>query len=335
MRDSRLSRINDRYTKAYGTNIEGLTVCEAIEKAGFDYKVNEQPLTYMHGEKEMVDVSKKILTNSQKGNVFNVVSNRYNVVQPNEILEFYRDLTDKNGLQLKRAGVLNGGAKVFAIAAFDEAPKNKNGDIVSKNILLSTSCDGTQATKAAVYHERLVCLNGMTATDCKQFVKVTHATDFNADKVKMDLNLADNSFKLFDEIMDELIDTKIDDKISVQVIHALIGKKDDKQDESTRTKNIMKDIFNYYKNSPGSDLSTCDNTAWGLLNGFTYYVDHVQGNNANNRANSAFFGAGNKLKNDAMSILRDVARMESKAKQEIVIEQAPTNNAMELLGMQH
>ncbi len=45
-----------------------------------------------------------------------VVSQRYQEVQPREILEFYRDLTEQSGFELETAGVLKGGKKFWALA---------------------------------------------------------------------------------------------------------------------------------------------------------------------------------------------------------------------------
>lgn len=45
-----------------------------------------------------------------------VVSSRYQVVQPREVLEFYRDLTQVSGYSLETAGVLKGGRKFWALA---------------------------------------------------------------------------------------------------------------------------------------------------------------------------------------------------------------------------
>jgi len=45
-----------------------------------------------------------------------VVSSRYQVVQPREILEFYRDLTEVGGFELETAGVLKDGKKLWALA---------------------------------------------------------------------------------------------------------------------------------------------------------------------------------------------------------------------------
>lgn len=45
-----------------------------------------------------------------------VVSNRYKVVQPKDVLHFYKDLVSAGGFELETAGVLKGGRKLWALA---------------------------------------------------------------------------------------------------------------------------------------------------------------------------------------------------------------------------
>jgi hypothetical protein len=49
-----------------------------------------------------------------------VVSQRFQEVQPMEILHFYRDLTEQSGFELETAGVLKGGKKFWALARQDK-----------------------------------------------------------------------------------------------------------------------------------------------------------------------------------------------------------------------
>lgn len=77
-----------------------------------------------------------------------VVSNRYQIVQPREVLEFYRDLTEVSGYELETAGVLKGGRKFWALARTGQTTKLKGNDQVNGYLLLATSCDGTLATTA-------------------------------------------------------------------------------------------------------------------------------------------------------------------------------------------
>jgi phage/plasmid-like protein (TIGR03299 family) len=58
----------------------------------------------------------KVLYRSDTKAPLSVVSSRYQVVQPAEILEFYRDLTEVGGFELETAGVLREGRKLWALA---------------------------------------------------------------------------------------------------------------------------------------------------------------------------------------------------------------------------
>ena len=50
-----------------------------------------------------------------------VVSQRYQEVQPMEILNFYKYLTEQSGFKLETAGVLKGGRKFWALARTDQS----------------------------------------------------------------------------------------------------------------------------------------------------------------------------------------------------------------------
>ena len=58
----------------------------------------------------------KVLYRSDTKAALSVVSQRYQVVQPRDVLEFYRDLTKVSGYELETAGVMKGGRKFWALA---------------------------------------------------------------------------------------------------------------------------------------------------------------------------------------------------------------------------
>lgn len=78
-----------------------------------------------------------------------VVSNRYKVVQPHEVLHFYKDLVSAGGFELETAGVLKGGRKLWALAKTGHEARIKGNDRIKAYLLsLATSCDGTLCTTA-------------------------------------------------------------------------------------------------------------------------------------------------------------------------------------------
>ncbi|WP_286975014.1 DUF932 domain-containing protein, partial [Pseudomonas sp.] len=74
-------------------------------EAGMDWKIQESPVHFkadsigplgtIHSFPEQ-----KVLYRSDTKAPLSVVSNRYQIVQPREVLEFYRDLTEVSGYEL-------------------------------------------------------------------------------------------------------------------------------------------------------------------------------------------------------------------------------------------
>jgi phage/plasmid-like protein (TIGR03299 family) len=101
----------------------------------------------------------KVLYRSDTQAPLSVVSARYQVVQPGEILEFYRDLTEHSGFELETAGVLKDGKNLWALARTGQSVTLKGKNTVNGYVLLATACDGTLATTAQRTSVRVVCNN--------------------------------------------------------------------------------------------------------------------------------------------------------------------------------
>ena len=100
-----------------------------------------------------------VLYRSDNHEPLSVVSKRYKVVQPKDVLGFYRDLVSVGGFQLETAGVLRGGKKLWALAKTGQETMLAGGDKVKAYLLLATSCDGSLATTAQFTSIRVVCNN--------------------------------------------------------------------------------------------------------------------------------------------------------------------------------
>lgn len=90
-------------------------------EAGMDWSIRETPVRYMTEQAGSLGSilsydDQKVLYRSDTKAPLSVVSGRYQVVQPKEVLEFYRDLTEVSGYELETAGVLKAGKKFWALA---------------------------------------------------------------------------------------------------------------------------------------------------------------------------------------------------------------------------
>ena len=119
-----------------------------LREAGMDWSLQSSPVHYLTEHSAEVYADAKVLFRSDTGDALSVVSNRYQEVQPREVLEFYRDLVELGGFELETAGVLKGGKKLWALARTGEEILLRGGDLVKGYLLLATACDGSLDRKS-------------------------------------------------------------------------------------------------------------------------------------------------------------------------------------------
>jgi phage/plasmid-like protein (TIGR03299 family) len=244
----------------------------------------------------------KVLYRSDTQEPLSVVSQRYQVVQPNEVLEFYRDLTEFSGYQLETAGVLKGGRKFWALARTGQSVALKGGDEVGGYLLLATSCDGTLATTATPTTVRVVCNNtlALSLNGATSAIKVPHNTRFDPDLVKKQLGVAVSRWDEFMYEMRILAERKVSSKEAERFFNQVLSVTN--TDSTTQAKQtnrhaIAKAHSLFDGRGKGADLASAKGTAWGLLNAVTEFVDHEKrARSADYRMDSAWFGQGAVLK---------------------------------------
>src|SRR5699024_332511 len=124
-------------------------------EAGMDWRIESSDVSYMatndKGQSLIMPFdSNKVLYRSDTLEPLSVVSQRYQEVQPSEILEFYRDLTEQADFELETAGVLKDGRKFWALARTGQSATLKVGDVSHGYLLLAYACDGTLSTPLQV-----------------------------------------------------------------------------------------------------------------------------------------------------------------------------------------
>jgi len=181
-----------------------LTPNQSIEvwaqQAGMDWRIESSDVSYMakndRGQSIIMPYEEqRVLYRSDTHAPLSVVSQRYQEVQPMEILNFYKDLTEQSGFELETAGVLKGGKKFWALAKTGQTSALKGKDVSNGYILLATACDGTLATTAQFTSIRVVCNNTLAIALKGQsasagVVKVPHSTKFDAQKIKQQLGIS-------------------------------------------------------------------------------------------------------------------------------------------------
>ncbi|SSR01683.1 MULTISPECIES: DUF932 domain-containing protein [Acinetobacter] len=302
------------------------------QQAGMDWRIESSNVSYMAQNERGQSIimpyeEQRVLYRSDTHAPLSVVSQRFQEVQPREILEFYRDLTEQSGFELETAGVLKGGKKFWALARTGQTSSLKGKDVSNGYILLATACDGTLATTAQFTSIRVVCNNTLAIALKGQnssagVVKVPHSTKFDADKVKQQLGI---SVRAWDEHMYEmkqLTQRKVtqyeasayfDAVFNNSTMNNVLDQEDniiqfyrdvatqaqangkDKAEPNGKAMNRAMEMFN--GQGRGAELSSAKGTAYGLLCSITEFIDHERrAMSTDHRLDSAWFGAGASIK---------------------------------------
>lgn len=273
-----------------------------LRQAGMDWTIQSSPVLF-HQDNHLGHYGDaKVLYRSDNGLPLSVVSNRYQVVQPREVLEFYRDLVDLGGFELETAGVLKEGRKLWALARTGQEALLKGNDLVKAYLLLATACDGTLATTAQFTSVRVVCNNTlqMATADGAGAIKVPHSTKFDPDKVKEQLGLGVSTWQRFMGNMRQLSDRTVHAFEARRYLVEVLGDRDLPYHDQPTLKVINHVLDLYSGKGMGATLSSANDTAWGLLNAVTQFVDHERrARSSDNRLDSAWFGLGAGIKQKA------------------------------------
>jgi len=302
------------------------------QQAGMNWRIESSHVSYMaqndRGQSIIMPFEEqRVLYRSDTHAPLSVVSQRYQEVQPKQILEFYRDLTEQSGFELETAGVLKGGKKFWALARTGQSAALKGKDVSNAYILLATACDGTLATTAQFTSIRVVCNNtlaiALKGQSSAGVVKVPHSTRFDAGKIKQQLGI---SVRQWDEHMYEmkqLSHRKVTQTEAAAYFDAVFNNSSlspVEQDEgiiqfyrnvatqanpATQTENktepngraMSKVMTMFNGHGRGAELSSAKDTAYGLLCSITEFADHERrAMSQDHRLDSAWFGAGASLK---------------------------------------
>lgn len=276
-----------------------------LKEAGMDWTIEQSDVLFNVDSSALhirPYADSKVLFRSDSLAPLSVVSNRYQVVQPHEVLNFYKDLVSVGGFELETAGVLKGGKKLWALAKTGQEAKIKGNDHIKAYLLLATSCDGTLCTTAQFTSVRVVCNNTlqMATRDSTGAVKVPHSTKFDPVQVKEALGIGFANWDAFMKNLGQLSQRTVSPEEADGFIRTVLNEPEFTDDNSLGSKVYQKVSNLYLGEGMGSDLSSASGTAWGLVNAMTEYVDHHRrARNQDNRLDSAWFGQGALLKQKA------------------------------------
>lgn len=277
---------------------EDATMPEWIAAAGMDWEAIPTPVTFDAGGgfTEEFD-NQRVIYRSDTKAPLSIVSGKYKIIQPREILEFFEDMIDLDEMKLTTAGVLYGGRRFWAMADTGRAFDARDNDAVNGKILLTTSLDGTLATQAMFTSVRVVCNNTLRmAVDgqTRGRVRVTHRSVFDPKELKKKMGLYDESFEKFRATIRHLAEAPVEEPQVRKLLNELMF--DPKRDKDNQPRTIpgnVEGMIQLFHNGIGNK----GESYWDVVNAVTEYIDYgAFGRQPDTQAWEAWYGKTADLK---------------------------------------
>lgn len=267
----------------------------------FDWKLQRGVVRYNtdhQGTQRSMD-SMHVIMRSDTKEALSVVSKDYHIVQPKQVLEFFRTFCEKNHLTMDTAGIIRRGLKFWSLARTGHqvsiGPSGK--DTVKQFILLASSCDSSMATTAKHTSLRTVCSNTLHQSlgNGEAAFRVRHSRQFNETEVAVNLGLLEDDFNEFGRYANEMASTIMElsdaQRWLVELMSGKVGMVDEEIAEFINKSRSFRSMWESYTKAPGAQP-----TLWGAVNAVTHNVDWIKGRSMDTRFDSAQFGQGANLK---------------------------------------
>lgn len=269
---------------------------EAMRLAGHDFRVIEVPVftrpTLLDRSGFPLPPSSlaplegwKALQKDTDDVVLNVVRDSYTVVQNDVLWDIVDAVVDQPNVKYETAGVLRDGAVLWVLARLDE-PVTITGDVTQTYpyIACSTTHDGTGACTARNTSVRVICWNTHSMMEDETFRTgreftfrhTLHVLD-RIEEAKTLLRGTREAFASYVAIAEELAHISVTDSTIERFLVEFVPLPaadivSDRVVANVETaREAIRDILN------GPTTVTIRNTAYGLVQAGTEYLDHIRG----------------------------------------------------------
>jgi phage/plasmid-like protein (TIGR03299 family) len=298
---------------------EDASISDWIKAAGMDWTIRKTPVQYYADRaqtKLIEDEDQRVLCRSDNGYRLGIVSDNYEIVQPFEVLEFFRDLVAGHNYKVHTAGTLFGGRRYWALAKMGEMTVGKlrkaGMDNVGGFLLFYTGADGSVATEVRETTVRVVCNNTVQMAlgeTGREVIRITHRNTVNTKKIHDQLSDARDHFAAWIDAANQLASVKISTAAAEDFVMHLLRPKDDldTDDSPSRKPRGFDTILALFEGGGmGSNLPSAKDTAWGVVNAVSEYIDHhATAKTPSHALDRSLFGSGAKLKMEAFELATD------------------------------
>ena len=255
-----------------------MTVKEILSASQLDWEVEKVPLVHESNNSMFMDSGYYGIRRKDNQEILGVCTKQYQETQNEQMIERAMQIADQVNFDYKfsKAFAVNGGRKIFAEF---EVPTTRIAESTGykKYIYVVDSNDGSIGLSYGISNTVLSCANQLYLFASKgNTVKHTKNININADEIAGRLH---EKLMDFDRAIDYSKNRSIDDSTVRELVRRVMKlpvyihseEYNDDKIVSKKTKNKVDKLLDCI----AKETSEKGDTGWGLLNGVTYYTNHV------------------------------------------------------------
>lgn len=283
---------------------------QAQEKAGLNWRVNVEPLyRKINGEFVEYSLGRASVRDFDGADLGNV-GPRWTPYQNSDMFRCFEPMVENGLMKWHTAGALADGQRVWCLCQLN-LPNSviRPDDEIKKFTLLSNGHDGKLAVRLGFTPIRVRCANTLSLahnSKASKLIRVRHSRLVveNVEKLRDIMNLANQEFETTADNFRFLASRSINQNDLKKYVKLVFGAKPD-DELSTRQENINKRVEELFETGRGSDVA--GRNWWGAYNAVTEYVNWEQGRTNDTRMNAVWFGQGENMIKDALTIAMALA----------------------------
>lgn len=276
------------------------TTLQAIVEAGLDWQVLEEPVYRVQGSEPEVIPGYKSLVRDSDSKVLGVVTDFYHPLQNREAFAWFDFLLHEGDVTLEAAGSLKGGKRIWVLAKVNRAEADiQDEDVVNPYLLLHNSHDGSTAVWVQFTPIRVVCWNTLSWATSSRYadekaqkaIRIRHSSSVNA-QLAIAQNALDFTRQQFKHTVAEyraMARKPMTSELLEFYVGNVLGTE---TPTSTRAWPQIVANFECGRGNQGKTL-------WDSYNALTEYLDYQRGRSEATRLESAWFGEGDRIRQNA------------------------------------
>lgn len=260
---------------AIGKDVQECKSMEQVLRAsGLDYEVTKKPVfTSVVDGGTLVEVPNRFMTVNSKGKIYDVVSDKFQLVQNREAFEFVDYMGDE--LSFEKAGETENGM-VYIIGKLPSV--NILGDEFTPHVIFRNGFSGKIKITAAICPLRLVCQNqfNFAFKDAQNMVSIRHVGNAEAklQEARDVLKLSADYMQELNAMAEQYVGIKLTptqvDKVLDQMFPIV-----DRESMNPFKLHQLEDARTKFRNAYNADDNgNFRGTGWGLINAYTDFITH-------------------------------------------------------------